>query len=383
MRPSTAVSLLLALPGSAFAQTGPLPIQVGTEVVDEVVAPPASRNYIALVVGLSTYGNLPDEVELDFARSDAAQVERTLRESAGFNHTFLLTDREATRDGIRELIRNEAAQLIGPDDVFLLYFVGHGIGADLGLPTLLAYDSTLQNGQQDGLELAQFASEIQTWTRAGATVVVTDVIHRNQLDGVYFYGPAANQWPSVNPGTLVISASQAESPGRDGAFGPVFSDAMAGAADANKDRLITASELFAYLVSRVSPTGQIPVAAGDFAGSMVVARGVTPGIGANGADVEPEPIYPDHEIWSAKFVFRNGGSPTVTCREAETKVCDPSCYVRDFTAGPCDISAVVDGAERKGRVVALVPGKYECGIRSGELVCTPPRFTGDAPPSER
>ena len=315
-------------------------------------------NTVAVVVGLSTYANLPDAVELDFARSDAATVHQALTDTAKYSHTFLVTDGEATKEGLQTLIREEVAQLTGPDDTFLFYFVGHGLGADLGLPTLLTHDSTLENGQEDGSELSAFARDIQTWTRAGRTIIVTDVIHRNQLDGIYFFGPAANQWPSMSPNTLILSSSQAESPGKDGAFGTVFADGVAGAADANQDRFVTATELTAYLQRRMSPVGQIPVASGDFEANLVISsevenRAATDSDATDAPIPEPEPVYPDTEIWSAKFV-REGEAQSVQCRDMDLRACSPSCYVRRFKAGPCDLSAVIDGTRTSRRVIVLL-----------------------------
>ena len=337
---------------------------------DVAPAPPPIKpmgNTVAVVVGLSTYANLPDAVELDFALSDAATVHQALTDTAKYSHTFLVTDGEATKEGLQTLIREEVAQLTGPDDTFLFYFVGHGLGADLGLPTLLTHDSTLENGQEDGLELSAFARDIQTWTRAGRTIIVTDVIHRNQLDGIYFFGPAANQWPSMSPNTLILSSSQAESPGKDGAFGTVFADGVAGAADANQDRFVTATR------RRESPVGQIPVASGDFEANLVISSEVE-NRAATGSDAtdapipEPEPVYPDTEIWSAKFVFREGEAQSVQCRDMDLRACSPSCYVRRFKAGPCDLSAVIDGTRMSGRVIVLWPGKYTCGRKAGDGV---------------
>lgn len=364
--------------------TTPASTEAASDQTVEEAAPVApTGNRVAVVVGLSTYTNLPDAVELDFARSDAATVHKSLTEDANFTHTFLMTDGEATQERIRTLIREEVAQITGPNDTFLFYFVGHGLGADLGLPTLLTYDSTMENGQEDGLELASFARDLQTWTRAGTTIIVTDVIHRNQLDGIYFYGPAANQWPTMPQNTVVFSASQAESPGKDGAFGTVFADGVSGSADINRDTLVTANELLGYLQHRMSPVGQIPVASGDFPGNLVISSGVQARLATVSSETDapipdPEPVYPDTEIWSAKFVFHEGESQSVQCRNMDVKACSPSCYVRKFKAGPCDLSAVLDGTRMEGRVIVLWPGKYTCGRKAGDLICTPPRTAAPA-----
>jgi hypothetical protein len=340
-----------------------------------------ARNYVAVVVGLSTYQNLPKEVHLDFARSDAATVAQALEAQAHFTHVFLIRDTEATRENIRDTLRTKAAQVVGPNDVFVLYFVGHGAGADLGTPVLLAYDSTLENGQEDGLELQAFTRDLQTWTRAGTTLIVTDAIHRNQLDGIYFYGPAAAEWPALPKGTMLISSSQAASPAKDGAFGQVFAQGIGGAADADRNGQVTGSELFTFLMNRMSPTGQVPAAAGDFDGNMVVAGGVAPQGGASVVYVieeakapppPPEPVYPDVEISAAKFVFLEGASQAVQCREEPIVACSPSCYVRTFKAGPCTVSGVVDGQQVSGQVVVLQPGKYDCEKKGTELKCVGP-----------
>ena len=366
--------VLLALTNPSFAQTEP------------VVGPPSNRNYVAAVVGLSSYENLPDAVELDFGRSDAAMVAQALQREAFYTQVFLLTDGEATRDGIREVLRTEVPQLVGPNDVFVLYFVGHGLGADLDIPVFMASDSTMEKGQEDGLELGAFAQDLQTWIRADQVLIVTDVIHRNQLDGINFWGPAANEWPRMPKGTMLLSSSQARTPARDGAFGDVFARGIAGEADANRDSLVTAAELLTHLVNSLSEGGQIPAAAGDFDSTMVLAQGVVrapPGVNdgtgtnfiiVNGTDPEPETdeVYPDYEIVSAKFVWKDGGAQSVRCRDEEISACAPSCYVRTFVAGPCQLQAVYDGVMMTGRKVVLGPGKYDCFRKGGELACTGP-----------
>lgn len=354
--------------------------------------PPNERSYVAVVVGISAYANLPDAVELDFARSDAATVANALESEANFDKVFLLGDGEASRESIRDLLRTEVAQLVGPDDVFVFYFVGHGIGADLGLPTILAHDSTLANGQEDGFEMEQLARDLQTWTKAGSTLVVTDVVHRNQLDGIFFFGPAADAWPSLPAGWMVMSATQGTTPGKDGAFASRFAAGMSGKADKNYDSYVTAAELFTYLVDDMSDTTQIPMATGDYDGGMVLAEGVTPPepdvveaipmttviIEDTPPELPPEPppepvvVYPDYSIRAAKFVWVDGAGQNVQCREKPVVACAPNCYVREFKAGPCQLSAIFDGVQMAGEVVVLGPGKYDCQRRGGELECSGP-----------
>jgi hypothetical protein len=375
-----------AVPDAPSAPGGPDSVVVAPEP-GPATPPPSDRNYVAVVIGISAYANLPDPVELDFGRADAATVAKALGEQASFDEVFLLGDGEATKQAITELMRTEVPQLVGPDDVLLFYFVGHGIGADLGLPVLLTHDSTLENGQEDGFELTALARDLQTWTRAGSTLVVTDVVHRNQLDGIYFYGPSARAWPPLPANWMVLSASQPQTPGKDGQFGPVFAEAMSGAADADRDRLVTAAELFAYLVSRLSPEGQVPLAAGEYDGGMVVAEGVrgapepepdpVPSVSvAPAPQAEPEVVekvvWPDYRVSKAKFVFKDGSAQTVRCREASVTSCAPNCYVYDVLAGPCEVQAVYEGVELQGSHPVLGPGLYTCSRAGGDIVCQDP-----------
>lgn len=362
----TAAALALTLSSSALAE-------------DRVVAP--TGNYVALVIGISSYANLPDEVELDYARSDAARVADTLRSEADFTHVFQLGDGEATRDGILSAMRDQAGPLVGPQDVFVLYFAGHGLGADLGLPTFFAYDSTLQNGQEDGLELASFAREIEELVPAGTTLIVTDAIHPQTLEGFAFFGPAAGEWPKMGRNTMVLSATQSRTPGKDGAFGTRFAEAIGGQADTNRDTMVTSSELIAYLVTTMAPGGQIPVAAGSFGGSMVIARGVTPPAEAIAAvetglpsgPAKPDVDVPNREIRSAKFIWEEGSGQRITCEGQQPEHCEPSCYARRFPAGACKLDAVVDGVPMLGWVVITEEGRYDCGSRGPELKCEPAR----------
>lgn len=348
-------ALLLGLASPAFAQ-----------------APPVDNTRVAVVVGLSSYASLPDAVELDFARSDAAKVAKALYDTAHFDHVFLLADGEASREAIRQTLRTEVAQLLGPNDTFLLYFAGHGLGADLDLPTFLAYDSTLENGQEDGLVLDSFARDLGTWTGAGNSVIVTDAIHRNQLDGIYFYGPSADEWPATRPRTAIISSSQSQQPAVDGAFGEVFTQAISGGADLNDDFQVTTEELFTFVHDQLAPTGQIPVMAGQFEPGVVLSTGVERSAVSVAATSTPEERYPDVDIDKAKFVFLEGQAQSVNCPQVEQRTCAPSCYVWEFKGGECQVSAVIDGFQMEGTAVVLGRGRYTCSRQGPNLVCTGP-----------
>ena len=229
--------------------------------------------------------------------------------------------------------------------------------------------------RRDGFELGQLARDLSTWTKAGSTLVVTDVVHRNQLDGIYFFGPAADAWPSLPAGWMVLSATQANKPGKDGAFGSRFAKAMGGKADIDGDRFVTAAELFSYLVKghvrvRADPARhrRLRRRHGAGRGRRAAARrvssagrchrarrqhghrrGEAPRAPAGAGGRVPRLLGARGE----QFVWAGGSGQTVQCREEPVAACAPSCYVREFKAGPCQLSAIFDGVEMQGEVVVL------------------------------
>jgi hypothetical protein len=357
--------------GADEPREGPLPPVPTINPDAPPLVAPAGRSYVALVVGISAYRNLQDAAELNFGRADAATVRDSLKNDAGFEHVVYLGDGEASKANILEQMQIRLPQLVGPEDVFLFYFVGHGVGADFGMPVLLASDSTVELGHEDGFELTSLARDLQSWIKAGTVIIVTDASHKNNLAGISFYGPAASDWPTMPPNWMILSASESVRSGKDGAFGKVFAEGIGGAADANRDGNVTAAELHAYVVGRLAPTGQVPVAAGKYPADMILAQDVR-GKPTDGQGPEKEAPLPDWSVSAAKFVWATGAGQTVQCRDKPVTACAPSCYVRDFMAGPCKIRGIFEGNEFSGKVVVLGPGKYDCERKGGELVCSGP-----------
>lgn len=180
------------------------------------------------------------------------------------------------------------------------------------------------------------------------------------------------------PGTMIISSSASQTAAQDGLFGKIFAEGIGGNADNNRDTLITASELFTFLVNRMSPSGQIPVASGDFNSEMVLAQGVSPistpaSTGASTSEPTIVKVYPNYKVPKAKFVFDGGANHLVQCREQDkAEHCSDSCYVWEFKAGPCTLKAMYDGQEFQGEVVILQPGKYACTRMGAEMTCSGP-----------
>lgn len=106
-----------------------------------------------MVVGVSDYED-PEITDLSFAARDAAEVAGALREDCGFDEIRLLHsggEREPTLGKVLDALRN-LSPLITEDDLFLLYFAGHGIHMD-GEGYLLTTDSRIRMPQLLSLQL--------------------------------------------------------------------------------------------------------------------------------------------------------------------------------------------------------------------------------------
>jgi hypothetical protein len=90
---------------------------------------------VAVVVGISGYmgedkGGYP---ELRSTAHDAEKMVRFLKENAGFNIIYVLTEEKVTKERIEQLMLDEVRSVVGPHDRFLFYWSGHGDQLGSGL----------------------------------------------------------------------------------------------------------------------------------------------------------------------------------------------------------------------------------------------------------
>ena len=94
----------------------------------------ASGKSVAVVVGISGYmgedkGGYP---ELRSTSHDAEKMVRFLKDEAGFDIIYVLTEEKATKDRIEQLMLDEVRIVVGPHDRFLFYWSGHGDQLPIG-----------------------------------------------------------------------------------------------------------------------------------------------------------------------------------------------------------------------------------------------------------
>jgi hypothetical protein len=331
---------------------------------------------VALVIGLSSYAHLPPELGLDTARTDAARVAAALEQGAGFDQVRLLTDASATLDNVQSVLREQVSKEVAWRDLFLLYFVGHGVGGDYGEPRLLFYDTDPDQLETTSLSVADLGAELQKWVPASRYMVVTDAAHEGTLNGLALLGPTGNDWPVLGSHSFVLSSAAPRQAVHAGVFAKAFIEGMSGQADSNGDGTVTGSELNGFLVVAVpNATGgaQLPTVQGKYDPSLDLAkRKSVAGAAPAAAAVAVAAPVSDVRVDKAKFVFQGGGSPKVQCQSAPVTSCDPSCYVWDVPAGSCKVSMTVEGRELTGDVNVLYRGAYTCGVYRDSLQCSSP-----------
>ena len=315
----------------------------------------------AVVVGIETYQHLGDEFRVEGARDDAMRVAEALETRAGFQHVRLLTDASATRSAIESLL-DEGLQL-GPDDLFVFYFIGHGIGGDFGEPRLLMYDSDPEALEQSSWPLDELAATLGGGVDAGSVVVVTDASHSGTLQDLALMGPTPDQWPSLERPSMVLSASGPRESAQAGTMAQAFAGAVSGRADSSADGLVTSGELYRHLV-RMVPSAtddtQHPTVSAQHDPTITVAKLAAGGGQAAGSRERIEKV---------KFIFRDGISPTVHCEHAPAVACDPSCYVWDIEPGPCTASAVIGDRRESVELQVLQRGGWVCEDTGSGLAC--------------
>ena len=118
--PFAMVAMVILAGGVAARQSESAPPSPGT-------APqPLPGESWAVVIGINRYRH-PRIPKLRYAVNDARAVERALL-AQGFrkDRIFTLTDDQATKAGIEQLLGDELRQQVGADDRLLVFFAGHG-----------------------------------------------------------------------------------------------------------------------------------------------------------------------------------------------------------------------------------------------------------------
>jgi peptidoglycan/xylan/chitin deacetylase (PgdA/CDA1 family)/TolA-binding protein len=264
--------------GSGFAVEG----MRGLETVQTQPAPVSMyRDSWAAVIGVDAYQTWP---KLSYAANDAQAVRDLLIKKYNFKpeHTFLLLDKEATRQNILSLLGDKLGNpdLVKREDRVFVFFAGHGAtrhlasGRDLGY--IIPVDADLTNYEGQSISMTNFQDIAEAipakhllfvmdscysglaLTRGGGTTLGMSnyllEISRRTARQMFTAGGMDQQVADNGPNGHSV-------------FTWTLLQALDGRADLNGDGVVTGSELAAYVTPAVSALSHQTPAFGNLPGS--------------------------------------------------------------------------------------------------------------------
>jgi formylglycine-generating enzyme required for sulfatase activity/uncharacterized caspase-like protein len=258
------------------------------------------ENAFALIIGISNYKD-PNIRKLNYTRADAEGINKILSDpkKVGLNpeKIKILLDENATLFNIKNAITDWLYKNANKDSYVLIYFAGHGgleedkLGteADNWAKYLLPFDTVKDNLYASALSNREFHDLLRS-IKSRKLVIFMDSCYSGGVSG----GKARDVDVKITDdpykklaegeGRLVIAASQPnqQSFENDGLGHGVFTyhliEALSGAADFDKDGVVTAMEVYQYLsenvpktVKRLEGREQVPLVRAELKTDFVVA----------------------------------------------------------------------------------------------------------------
>ncbi len=223
----------------------------------------------ALVIGINNYEKWP---ALEFAVADARAVQEKLR-SSGFDNIEIILDREATQRRILTELFNELPKKVGRHDRVAFYFAGHGQTEDLPKGGKRGYiipvDSDTSNYSGTAISMQQIRS-LSSRIPAKHIIYIMDSCYSGLgLNRSFGVSPKISDYlrkvASMRAVQIITAGGKGEQVQEregHGLFTTYFIKALEGAADFDKDNVVTATEMGAYLrptVSNASNQAQTPL----------------------------------------------------------------------------------------------------------------------------
>jgi hypothetical protein len=219
----------------------------------QVAANTSARRVYAVMVGISDYPGTGNDLPL--TAEDARKLQQALqRQGTLASESVTLIDAQATRAGLRQAFQRVAAAA-GPDDLFLFFYSGHGNQVRGQV------SATEPDGKNETIEMVDGSisddelNEMFQQVRSRTALVILDSC---------FSGGFARDVVS-RPGVMGLFSSEedltsavAEKFQAGGFLSHFIQTGFEGGADENRDRVITAGELGAYVRREFAREERIP-----------------------------------------------------------------------------------------------------------------------------
>jgi hypothetical protein len=241
------------------------------QIVTKSTKAPGARLHV-LTIGISDYGDKARNLRLNFAARDAQDVASALlntQEGGLYSEVkpIYRHDSEADKHGIADALaamENNMTSSTG-QDLAVVMFSGHGAMIDnqFYLVPYGADSSTTVRLKADSIPATEFKSEIDKLAQHGRVLVLLDACRSAGLiGGAPNSLPAADALRAVMNGgnVTVLTSSSADKVSHEdkkwghGAFTKALLDALSASdeVDANRDGVISMSELTAYIEKRLT-----------------------------------------------------------------------------------------------------------------------------------
>lgn len=246
------------------------------------------RGY-AVVIGVSSYKNLPQDTWLPFARKDAENVFSTLidKDAGNFEYENVvkLIDASATRDNIRDTLENWLPSHAKPTDRVVVFYVGHGVVDPAGRGYLVPYDIDPGRLAETAYPMDQLGEVLSKRVQSRWKVLLIDACHSGKVTVDSNFLKVNESLRGLPQGFLTMASSRAaersyEDPalaGGNGLFTYFLTQGWKGEADTDPaDGIVTADELVNYvkrevrLYARSKGEQQTPVEFGDFPDDLLL-----------------------------------------------------------------------------------------------------------------
>lgn len=209
-------------------------------------------------VGVSDYPG--EEHDLRLSASDGKRM-KWLYDRNNLAETFLLTDSLATKRRVMAAMQRQY-QKATPDDIIVFFFSGHGYNG-----AFCAYDADITYAEIRSLMAKSQSKHKMIFADACLSGNMRKDSGKNQsgkdadMDVMLFMSSRDNEYSMESSGMV------------NGYFTTALQQGLRGATDTNRDRIVSAKELFIYVsqaVKELSRDRQHPVMWGKFSDDMPV-----------------------------------------------------------------------------------------------------------------
>jgi hypothetical protein len=225
-----------------------------------------AKKTLALVIGVREYQSASIAENLvNYSDKDAEEFAEFLKSKKGGllpKHVMLLTNESAKRKRILDELLDFLGNRLKTYDRAVIYFAGYGATDEYGASYIIAYDTNPKNLGTSAIPFDAIAEALLKIRATQATIFLDTSFDAPLTERALFRNrapmPGAFIRLASRAGVAVMTASaQTEgaielSENKHGVFTFYLLAALAGAADADKDGVITARELFTNVSEKVS-----------------------------------------------------------------------------------------------------------------------------------